>query len=275
MQLKDKVALVTGANGGLGRAIVKTYMAAGAKVVAADRSEMAPDFIRQLDELGGEYLALQCDITSSQQVKEMFDKTIERFGTLDILVNNAGKTPTDPVSAERRRQHYELITKPIPRRSLQITMNISDEEWKSYFDVNIHGAFYCTREALKIMEPKKYGRIINIASTAGISVTSIHSPHYSASKAALVGFTRSVAAEVAGNGILVNCIAPGGIMTPDFRDILDKMGEQGRNEFYQIVPLGRLGEPEEYASLALWLASDDGGSYLAGQVISPNGGAVM
>lgn len=274
MLLKNKVALVTGGNGGLGRAIVKAYIGEGAKVAFAGRHPIKPEFAWELEEMGGEYLPLQCDVSSSDQVREMFAKVVERFGVLDILVNNAAKIPTDPKSAERRKAHYELVTKPVPRHSLQITMNISDEEWKSYFDVNIHGAFYCTREALKIMELKKSGRIINVSSTAGMSVTSIHSPHYSASKAALIGFTRSVAAEVAGSGILVNCIAPGGIMTDDFRDILNRMTEQSRNEFYQMVPLGRLGEPEEYASLALWLASD-GGGYMVGQVISPNGGAAM
>lgn len=274
MQLKDKVALVTGGNGGLGRAIVKAYIAEGAKVAFAGRSPISPEFAQELNEMGGEYLPLQCDVSSSEQVKEMFAKVLERFGTLDILVNNAGKTPTGPVNNERRKKYYELITKPVPRHSLHITVDIPDEEWLSYFGVNIHGAFYCTREALKIMEPKKFGRIINIASTAGMSTTSVHSPMYCASKAALIGFSRAVAYEVAGGGISVNCIAPGGIMTDDFRDIFANMGQQAVNEFYQMVPIGRFAEPKEIASLALWLASENGG-YMVGQVLSPNGGAAM
>lgn len=271
MLLKDKVAMVTGGNGGLGRGIVKAYIAEGAKVVICDKNEADPAFINDIVEMGGDYLALQCDITSSQQVKEAFAKVVQRFGTLDILVNNAAKVPDDAESEKRRNKHYALLTKPIPRQALEITKNISDEEWMSYFSVNIHGAFFCTREALKIMEEKKSGRIINIASFAGISAMSAHSPHYSASKAALVGFTRSVAAEVAGAGISVNCIAPGFITTPALKAYLESIGEQGRNGLFQIVPAGRIGEVEEYAGLAVYLASDAAG-YIVGQVISPNGG---
>ena len=271
MQLENKVALVTGANGGLGKGIVKAYINEGAKVALCDKNEIAPQFIQEIVEMGGEYLELKCDITSSQQVREAFNKVVERFGTLDILVNNAARVPDDPQSDERRNRHYALLTKPIPRQSLEITKNISDEEWMSYFGVNVHGAFFCIREALKIMEEKKSGKIINIASISGISAMSAHSPHYSASKAALVGLTKSVAVEVAGAGISVNCIAPGGIATPALKSYIDSLGEQGRNEMFQLVPMGRVGEVEEYASLAVYLASDAAG-YLVGQIISPNGG---
>jgi 3-oxoacyl-[acyl-carrier protein] reductase len=123
------------------------------------------------------------------------------------------------------------------------------------------------------MEPKKYGKIINIASTGGISVMSGHSPGYSASKAAVVNFTKTVALDVAGANILVNCIAPGGVRTADFDAYMEKIGPDKRDAFFQIVPLGRLGEPKEYAALAVYLASDD--NYCVGQIISPNGGLVI
>ena len=159
------------------------------------------------------------------------------------------------------------------RQSLGLTSSITDEDWHRYRGVNIHGVFYCTREALKLMEPQKYGRIINIASTGGISVMSAHSPHYSATKGAVVAFTKVVALDVAGANILVNCIAPGGIRTPDFDAYLSTLTPEQKNVLFQLIPLGRLGEAEEYAALAVHLASDE--NYCVGQIISPNGGLVI
>jgi 3-oxoacyl-[acyl-carrier protein] reductase len=132
--------------------------------------------------------------------------------------------------------------------------------------------FYCTREALKLMEPQRYGRIVNIASLSGMSGLSAHSPHYSATKGAVIAFTKAVAADVAGANILVNCMAPGGVHTQDFEAILGRMGEEGRNRFWQLVPLGRLGTPAEYAATVVHLAGEH---YLVGQVITPNGGIWM
>ncbi len=137
----------------------------------------------------------------------------------------------------------------------------------------MHGVFYCTREALRLMEPQHDGKIINIASIAGISAYSAHSPHYSATKGAVIAFTKAVALDVAGANIFVNAIAPGGVLTPDFAAYFERSSEEERNRFNQLVPLGRLGTVEEYASLAVYLAAD--GHYLVGQVISPNGGIVM
>jgi 3-oxoacyl-[acyl-carrier protein] reductase len=122
------------------------------------------------------------------------------------------------------------------------------------------------------MEPQRDGRIVNIASVAGISAMSAHSPHYSATKGAVVAFTKSVAAEVAGANIFVNAMAPGGVLTPDFEQYLHAAGEEKRNQFWQVVPAGRLGTMEEYASTVTYLAGDH---YLVGQIISPNGGAVI
>jgi 3-oxoacyl-[acyl-carrier protein] reductase len=196
----------------------------------------------------------------------------QRFGTLHILVNNAALAPTGAADAVRRNKHYAYITTAQPRQSLGFTSEITDEEWHRYWDVNVHGMFYCTREALKLMQEQRYGRIVNLASIAGMSAISAHSPHYSASKGAVIAFTKSVAAEVAGGNILVNALAPGGVSTPFFEEYLDSIGEEGRRRFWQVIPAGRFGTTDEYASVATFLAGDH---YFVGQVISPNGGAVL
>ena len=172
----------------------------------------------------------------------------------------------------RRNRHYTYLTTPVPRQSLEFTSNITDEEWHRWWGVNVHGTFYCTREALKLMQPQKYGRIINIASLSGMSGLSAHSPHYSATKGAVIAFTKAVAAEVAGSNISVNVVAPGLVHTQELEAILQKMGEEGRNRFWQLVPAGRMGTPEEYAATVVHLAGEH---YLVGQVISPNGGMLI
>jgi 3-oxoacyl-[acyl-carrier protein] reductase len=198
---------------------------------------------------------------------------VEQFGTVHVLVNNAALVPAKPEDEARRRRHYAHLTTPVSRESLQITSNLTDADWHRYWGVNVHGVFYCTREALRLMEPQRDGKIINIASIAGMSAFSAHSPHYSATKGAVIAFTKAVAAEVAGANIFVNAIAPGGVLTPDFAAYLERSSDEEKGRFYQMIPLGRLGTVEEYASLAVYLAAD--GHYLVGQIISPNGGAVI
>jgi 3-oxoacyl-[acyl-carrier protein] reductase len=274
MNLNGKVALVTGAAGGLGRAIALAYGQAGARVVSSDINEAGlAETAALLKEAGAECMSSVCDVSSSAAVDRMFAATCERFGTVHILVNNAGVIPVRPEDEARRKRHYAYITTPEPRRSLQLTSSISDEDWLRFWNVNVHGVFYATRAALRLMEPQRYGKIINVASIAGISAMSAHSPHYSATKGAVVAFTKAVALDVAGANIFVNCIAPGGVHTPDFERYLASLSEQDRNRMWQFVPLGRLGTPEEYAALAVYLASDQ--HYLVGQIISPNGGAVI
>jgi 3-oxoacyl-[acyl-carrier protein] reductase len=202
----------------------------------------------------------------------MFAQAAERFGTVHILVNNAALTPNRKSDDERRNRHYTHLTTPVPRQSLDFTSEISDDEWHRWWGVNVHGTFYCTREALKLMEPQKYGRIINIASLSGMSGLSAHSPHYSATKGAVIAFSKAVAAEVAGSNIYVNVMAPGLVHTKEVDAILQTMGEEGRNRFMQLVPSGRMGTPEEYAATVVHLAGEH---YLAGQVISPNGGMLI
>lgn len=274
MTLAGKVALVTGGAGGLGRGIAQALAAAGADVVICDIDEAAlADAERELAAQGAPCLALRCDVSSSEQVEQMFGQIVARFGTLHVLVNNAALVPNGPEDDLRRKRHYDYLTTPVPRQSLGITSGIGDEDWHRYWGVNVHGVFYCTRAALRLMEPQHYGRIVNIASIAAISSYSAHSPHYSATKGAVVAFTRAVALDVAGANILVNAIAPGGVSTPDFEAYWARASEEERNRFNQLVPLGRLGTIAEYASLVAYLAGD--GHYLVGQVISPNGGLVI
>ncbi len=271
--LEGRIALVTGAGRGMGGAIAIDLGKAGAHVVICDIDMPALEQTRQaVEAAGAQCLALRCDVSSSGEVAAMFAATVERFGALHILVNNAALVPNRPVDTGRRNRHYAYLTTPVPRQSLGFTSQMSDEEWHRYWDVNVHGLFYCTREALKLMEPQRDGKIVNIASIAGMSAMSAHSPHYSATKGAVVAFTKSVAAEVAGANIFVNAMAPGGVATPEFTRYLEAAGEEKRNRFWQICPAGRLGTMEEYASMVTYLAGDH---YLVGQVISPNGGVVI
>lgn len=271
--LAGRVALITGAGRGMGGAIALDLAKAGANVAICDIDTPALEETRAaVEATGAQCLALRCDVSSSGEVAKLFACIVERFGTLHILVNNAALVPSRPIDTERRNKHYAYITTPVPRQSLGITSAMSDEEWHRYWDVNVHGLFYCTREALNLMEPQRDGKIINIASIAGISAMSAHSPHYSASKGAVVAFTKSVAAEVAGANVFVNAMAPGGVATPDFEQYLRTVGEKKANQLWQMVPAGRLGTMEEYASIVTYLAGDH---YLVGQVISPNGGAVI
>ncbi|TDN67353.1 SDR family NAD(P)-dependent oxidoreductase [Paraburkholderia sp. BL10I2N1] len=271
--LEGRVALVTGAGRGMGGAIAVDLARAGARVAICDIDMPALEETRAaVEAAGASCLALRCDVSSSSEVANLFAAIAERFGTLHILVNNAALVPNTPIDTERRNRHYAYITTPMPRQSLGFTSSISDEEWHRYWDVNVHGLFYCTREALKLMEPQRDGKIVNIASIAGISAMSAHSPHYSATKGAVVAFTKSVAAEVAGANVFVNAMAPGGVATPEFTKYFEAAGEEKRNQFWQLVPAGRLGTMQEYASIVTYLCGDH---YLVGQVLSPNGGAVI
>nr|WP_265093692.1 SDR family NAD(P)-dependent oxidoreductase [Pseudomonas resinovorans] len=273
MSLQGKVVLVTGVGPGLGKACAEAFAKVGARLVICDVSEQSLSEAQAAVEAhGAECLALRCDVSSSAEVRAMFERIVDRFGTLHVLVNNAALTPNREIDTQRRSALYRYISTPEPRRSLGFTREISDEEWHRYWGVNVHGVFYCTREALKLMEPQRDGKIVNIASIAGLSTKSAHSPHYCATKGAVIAFTRSVAYEVAGANIFVNAMAPGGVATPAFNAYLDQIGEEGRNRLWQGCPLGRFGTVEEYAGTVLYLAGDH---YLVGQVISPNGGSVV
>jgi 3-oxoacyl-[acyl-carrier protein] reductase len=274
MRLANKVAVVTGAAQGLGRATAFAMATEGADLVICDVQQDALSAVaKEIEALGRPCLPVLCDVSSSQQVARMFTQAVDQFDTVHILVNNAARVPTSPAEEERRNRYYAYLTTPMPRQSLGITSGLSDEDWLKWWDVNVHGTFYCTREALRLMEPQRYGRIISIASIAGISAASTHSPGYSATKAAVASFTKTVALDVAGANICVNAIACGAVHTPPFEAYMQRATDEQKATLYQLIPLGRLGAPEEYASLAVYLATED--HYIVGQVISPNGGTVI
>ncbi|MFJ9368607.1 SDR family NAD(P)-dependent oxidoreductase [Nocardia sp. NPDC101769] len=274
MTLSDKTAVITGAGQGLGKAIALALARAGADIVACDiQDDKLADLTEEIHTLGRACLPVRCDVSDRVAVDQMFAEAADWFGTVHILVNNAAIVPSSPEDTERRNLHYAYLTTPIGRRSLGITSSLTDEDWLKWWDVNVHGVFYCTRAALRYMEPQRHGRIVNISSIAGISAASAHSPGYSAAKAAVASLTKTVALDVAGANILVNAIACGGVLTPPFQEYLDNATPEQKNSLYQMIPVGRLGTPEEYASLAVYLAGDD--HYLTGQIISPNGGAVI
>ncbi len=276
MRFANKVVLVTGASEGLGKGIAAAFAREGANVVMngrhADKLAAAVDDVRRLT--GTDFasvIGIAADIGDSAAVKSMFEQLVAAFGTLDVLINNAALTPSDAESTKARLDFMQLTTTPIEKHSLQVTSQMSDERWLRMINTNVNGTFYCTREALRLMEPKRYGKIVNIGSIAGITGLSAHSPHYSASKGAMVAFTKAVAVEVAGVGINVNCIAAGGIATDGWNEAVKQGGEGFKRQLMQLIPMGRMGTIDEYAALALFLAGDDG-AYLTGQIMSPNGG---
>lgn len=270
---EGRVALVTGVGPGLGQGIAVGLARAGASVVVCDVDEQALAATEKaVRATGADCLPQRCDVADSAAVRALFEATRQHFGALHILVNNAALTPNRPIDTDRRNKLYTYNSTPVPRDTLNFTAEISDEEWHRYWGVNVHGVFYCTREALKLMQPQNYGRIVNIASIAGLSAKSAHSPHYCATKGAVIAFTRSVAHEVVGAGILVNAMAPGGVATPAFLNYLDTIGEEARNRLWQSCPIGRFGTVDEYVATVLHLAGEH---YLVGQVLSPNGGSVI
>lgn len=276
MKLQNRVALVTGVAGtqGLGHAIADAFGREGARLAIADLNEAAVmERAAEFRANGVDCLGIRCDVSSLDDVRAMFAKVVARFSTLDILVNNAALVPNRPDDDARRERFYRYLTTPMPRQSIGITVDLPDEEWLKWWGVNVHGVFWCTREALKIMQPRRYGRIVNIASVAGISTAGAHAPGYAASKAAVVSLTRTVAVDVAGDNIFVNAICPGAVRTAAFDALITKLGPDATNALYQLIPAGRLGERSEYAAMAVHLASDE--TYCVGQAITPNGGIVI
>ena len=275
--LDGHLALVTGAGSGLGREIALALARAGARVAVNDlRTAPAAAVHEELGTLGA---ALACgplvgDVADSAAVRRFFATVARTTGArLDVLVNNAGFADNDAESAaQMARQLEELTTTGRVTTPLDTTRRMTDERWTRMIAVHLNGTFFCTREALGLMLPRRSGRIINMASigaTTGIAGAA----HYSAAKGGIVAFTKALAREVGPQGILVNAIAPGYIDTP----LLDVLGDQRAGYAALIAAqtaVGRLGEAREVAATALFLASP-GASYFTGQVLSPNGGLVI
>jgi len=231
------------------------------------RRESAERIAKEIETTGSQALILATDVSDSVEVTSIFEQLVETWGTIDILVNNAGIAMiSDTVKANMAEMAATLLSGRRPAQSIGATRSMLDSQWRRTLSVHLDGTFYCTREALKIMEAKRSGKIINMASIAGTAGL-LGSPDYSAAKAGIIGLTKAVAREVISCGIYVNAIAPGYIDTP----LLDVLDEPMRQLIRQQIPIGRLGTPEEVAAVALYLASDDS-SYMVGQVISPNGG---
>jgi 3-oxoacyl-[acyl-carrier protein] reductase len=244
--VQNKVAVVTGASRGIGRSISLALAGQGAKIVAVDIDlEATEAFVAELKELGTEAVAVQGNVTVTEDAENMIKVAIATFGQVDILVNNAG----------------------ITRDGLLIRMK--DADWDAVLSVNLKGAFLCTRAAAKVMTKQRSGRIINIASVVG-QMGNAGQANYCASKAGLMGLTRSNARELAKRNITVNAVAPGFIAT----DMTDALPEEKRQQLAAQIPLERLGSPDDIANAVLFLASENTG-YITGQVIGVNGGMYM
>ncbi len=252
MKLKDKVVMITGGGSGLGREMGLTFAREGATIAVNDiRPESAQNVVTEIERAGGKARAFVADVSSSAAVRKMFADFIAAFGTIDVLINNAG--------IGRTRESNEFT-------GLQ---DVADEDWHKMLATHLDSTFYCTREALKLMIPKKSGRIINLGSIAGTTGLG-YAVAYSAAKGGIISFTKALAKEVVGHGILVNCIAPGFIETPMTAPITGEM----RQQVIAATPMGRFGEPRDISCAALFLASDDS-NFMVGQVVSPNGGYVI
>lgn len=269
MRLRDRIALVTGGGSGIGRAIALRFAEEGASVVVNDvRLDAARQTVAAMEPRHGR--AIQADVAASGQVRAMFAEIERDLGTVDVLVNNAGIATTGDERESLERTSEARITELLSGQGIQthwdITEQMTDEAWHRMIAVHLHGTFYCTREALRLMSRQNRGVIINLSSVAGLmGLESV--PHYSAAKAGILGFTRAVAREVGSRGIRVNAICPGFIDTP----MTAPMPPLLRAAVVSRTPLNRWGEPEEVAATALFLASDDS-SFFTGQWLSPGGG---
>jgi 3-oxoacyl-[acyl-carrier protein] reductase len=246
MGLQGKVAVVTGAAQGIGRAIAEALARDGADVAVADLDAgRSQETVAAVEKLGRRALNVKVNVAEWTDAKAMAEQVMKEWGKIDILVNNAG----------------------ITRDGLLLRMK--EEDWNLVLQVNLNGTFHCTKAVLQSMTKQRYGRIINIASIVGV-MGNVGQANYAASKAAVIGFTKTVAREYASRAVTVNAVAPGFIdtamtqgLSPDVKEVLQKQ-----------IPLGRLGQPEDIAAAVRFLASDEA-AYVTGQVLHVNGGMLM
>jgi 3-oxoacyl-[acyl-carrier protein] reductase len=267
-RLEGRLALVTGAARGIGAAIARRFTEEGARVIVNDIDRVGAE--KTASDLGGE--AIAADVSDSAAVRGMFERVAKEHGRLDLLVNNAGISGIEEDTA-RLEQHITALGQQAAERAaggpiqthVDVTVALSDEEWRRVIAVHLDGTFFCCREALEIMGPQLSGAIINMGSIMG-TAGGAGAPHYCAAKAGILGFTRSLAREVVARNIRVNAIAPGWIET----DMTAPLGAWKRALELQ-TPMDRLGEVDDIAWAAVYLASDEA-KFVTGQVLSPNGG---
>jgi 3-oxoacyl-[acyl-carrier protein] reductase len=245
MNLTNRVAMVTGSGRGIGRAIALKLANVGATIVVNDIDKAAQAVAEEIQATGKKSLAVIADVSSALDVARMIETTMATYGRIDILVNNAG----------------------INRD--QLVLRMSDDDWDRVMDVDLKSVFLCTRAVLKHMLKARWGRVISIASIVGLAGNPGQA-NYAAAKAGIIGFTKSVAREVASRGITVNAIAPGFIDT----EMTQRLKEDKRQELISRIPLGCLGSPDDIAEAVAFLASDEA-KYITGQVLAVDGGMTM
>jgi len=245
VNLKGKIAIVTGAGHGIGREIALTLARNGAEVVVTDVTDAIFEVGKQIEALGSKATPIKCDVTEPEQAQEVEEKVVAKYERIDILVNNAGIYPQ------------------------KAFLEMTAEDWNKVLRINLNGAFHCTKAVLPKMVKQKYGKIVNIASIAGAVVAFPNLVHYSASKAAIAGFTKSLALEVAQHGINVNAVAPGPI------DVGEMAADtEAYRQTVRAIPVGRMGYPADIANLVAFLVSDEA-SFITGQCIVSDGGYTL
>ncbi len=243
MLLKDKVAIITGAGRGIGLAIAKKLAKEGAKIALLDVNEnLLEEAKKELEKQNAEIMALVGDVTQFEQIQSVIKEIKKNWGHIDILVNNAGVTRDGPL------------------------IRMDEEAWDFVLNINLKGVFNCTKAVARLMMKQRSGKIINVASVVGVMGNAMQS-NYASSKAGVIGFTKSIAKELASRNINVNAIAPGFIQTA----MTDKLSEEIKEEYIKHIPLGRLGTPDEIADIVLFLSSPMA-NYITGQVIVIDGG---
>jgi 3-oxoacyl-[acyl-carrier protein] reductase len=245
VNLNGKIAIVTGAGHGIGKEIALNLARNGAEVVVTDVSDKIFEVGKEIESVGSKAFPVKCDVTDAKEAVAIEDRVLGKYERIDILVNNAGIYPQKPF------------------------LEMTNEDWNKVIGINLNGAFHCTKAVIPKMVEQKYGKIVNIASIAGAVIGYMNLAHYSASKAGIVGFTKSLALEMAQYKININAIAPGPI---DIGGI--PAGSEMVQQIIKTIPIGRMGLPIDIANLVLFLASDES-SFITGQCIVCDGGSTI